>query len=221
MQQYYQHGHSLLVEFTEFRVFKLDELAVAVRSNVIRLYTILKLVINVCQSVDLAVVMFIANNFIEERLVPNFIGQGHALVIVWIFHEILLTKPLLLIRSVELLAENVPVGSLNVDWGKWEVRDLRHLQFWSVELGSVLQRFVDELVIVEVVGCSQDSGRSLFTSFRVNRQNSLLDRDRHNFEFAHYFQNLSSLLLASLEILLRKNRLVLRVIFVLFLINFG
>ena len=131
MQQYYQHGHSLLVEFTEFRVFKLDESAVAVRSNapVIWLYSILKLIVNVLQNLDLAVIMFIADDFIEMRLVLDFVCQGHALIIMWIFGEVLLIEPLLLIRSIELLAENVPVGSLNVDWGEREVRYLRHLEF--------------------------------------------------------------------------------------------
>lgn len=97
MQQYYQHGHSLFVEFSEFSVLKLYELAIAVGSNIIRLNPILKFVIYVCQGVNLAIVMLIADNFVEERLVPDFICQGHSLIVCWVFYQILLTKTLLLV----------------------------------------------------------------------------------------------------------------------------
>jgi hypothetical protein len=97
MQQYYQHGHSLFVELSEFRVLKLYELAIAVGSNIIRLNPILKFVIYVCQGVNLAIVMLIADNFVEERLVSDFICQGHTLIVCWVFYKILLTKTLLLV----------------------------------------------------------------------------------------------------------------------------
>lgn len=76
MQQYYQHGHSLFVKLSEFSVLKLHKLAIAVGSDIIWLNTILKFVIYVCQGVNLAVVMLIANDFVEERLVPDFVCQG-------------------------------------------------------------------------------------------------------------------------------------------------
>ena len=219
MQQYYHHRHSLFVEFSEFSVLKLHKLTVAVRSNIIGLNAILKLVINICVGVDLAIIMFVSNNLIKQRLVPDFVCQSHTLIVRWVFSGILLTNTYLLVRRIKFLAENIPVCSLVVNWDEWKIRYLRYLEFWSVELGPVLQRLFDKIVIIYVVGSSQYSGGPLFSSFWMDCQNSLLDRYRHDFVFSHDFQNHSCLFSSSLKILLRQNRLFLPMI-ILFLINF-
>ena len=119
--------------------------------------------------------------------------------------------------------EELPVGSLAIDRDELLIIDARHPKLWTVKLRSVPQAL--NLASRVQSRCSQYLGCPQLSCFRMNSQNPLLYRYRHDFKSSHNLQHLGSFLFPSLSLLICILNLLfglfllMRLLNILFLIN--
>ena len=90
----------------------------------------------------------------------------------------------------------LPIRALVVDRNQVVVEDQRSTKFRPVELNPIGQYLA--------VGSSrEDFTCPQLPSFGMQGEHSLLDRNRHNFEFFHHIQDLGGLRFSDLEIRIR------------------
>lgn len=103
--------------------------------------------------------------------------------------------------SFPFTLEELPVGSLAVDWDELLIIDAGHSELWTIKLCSVPQAL--GLASRVQSRCSQYLGSPQLSCFWMNSQNPLLYRYGHDFESSHYLQHLGGLLFPSLSLLIR------------------
>jgi hypothetical protein len=180
-----------------------------------------KHIVQILQSVNETVVVFVSQDFVVEHLITDFIRQCEAVRVLAtkISHAVSVISTRSWPRraadatfGLSFTFEELPVGSLAVDRDELLIVDARHSKLWTIKLRSVPQALS---LASRVQGrCRQYLGRPQLSSFWMNSQNPLLYRYWHDFESPHYFQHLGCLLFPSLSFLIR----ILNLLFWLFLL---